>query len=232
MFKVTVIGDDTVGKTTLETYFNPFSKQFKARQLGDKIKEREKKIENYHILKENSKGILKGRIINWLCNRAIKKKKTFQNRLKEQEKLYLKRLKLNGKRIGVSICKKVIKVNGNKFNLLVWILRNFHIGNLNRSFLNGSRVVILIYDITKAKSLKVRSKWVPLLNECCRDVPILLVGNKLDLEEEREVSKKKAIEFKEKYNFTDFMEISLKTGENLEKMFDKSAQLIFDSIQK
>jgi len=58
------------------------------------------------------------------------------------------------------------------------------------------------------------------------DPPILLVGNKLDLEENREVSKEQVEKFKEKHDISSSMEISLKTGENVEEMFMDITRII------
>jgi GTPase SAR1 family protein len=59
-----------------------------------------------------------------------------------------------------------------------------------------------------------------------REFPILLVGNKLDLEENREVSKERVEKVKEDNNISESMEISLETGENVELMFKKLAEMI------
>ena len=94
------------------------------------------------------------------------------------------------------------------------------------SFITGSKTIILMYDITNAISLDNVAEWCHHINKNKKfDRPILLVGNKVDLEEQREVSKKQVNNLKEKYDIPSSMEISLKTGENVNKMFKKIIKL-------
>ena len=87
----------------------------------------------------------------------------------------------------------------------------------------------MMYDITKLKTLNWLSKRFSLIKEYkTDDLPILLVGNKLDLEENREVLKEHVENFKEKYGLLSSMEVSLKTGENVEKMMIKISNLIIE----
>ena len=61
-------------------------------------------------------------------------------------------------------------------------------------------------------------------------IPILLVGNKIDLFEKRCVSPKFAQELATKYNVKEYIEISAKTDKNYcEEIFRKISQLIFES---
>lgn len=100
-----------------------------------------------------------------------------------------------------------------------------------RYYINGSNGVILMYDISNAKSLDWLSEWCQLIkNNLDYDPPILLVGNKLDLEENREVSKEEVEKFKEKYDISSSIEISLKTGENVEKMFMDIVRMILKRL--
>jgi GTPase SAR1 family protein len=58
-----------------------------------------------------------------------------------------------------------------------------------KTYYRGAHAAMLVYDITSADSFKVIDKWlVELLGWANEDVVVLLVGNKSDLEEKREVS--------------------------------------------
>jgi len=94
-------------------------------------------------------------------------------------------------------------------------------------YLIGSNGVLMMYDITHSNSLNKITEFIQKVKNRLRSVPILLVGNKLDLEEKREVSKEEVDKFKEKHDISFSMEISLKTGENVEEMFMKLAEMIF-----
>ena len=86
-----------------------------------------------------------------------------------------------------------------------------------------------MYDITNYDSLNKIPEWVKCIRENRGDIPILLVGNKVDLNENRVVSKEQARIIKENNYLSSFMEISLKTGENVEDMFKKIISLIISN---
>jgi GTPase SAR1 family protein len=60
------------------------------------------------------------------------------------------------------------------------------------------------------------------------DVKIFLIGNKVDLEEERIISKEMAEKFKNDYDLDFFMETSAKTGFNTQELFIKAARVLID----
>lgn len=134
-----------------------------------------------------------------------------------------------GSIIGVDFCSKNIEIKGKTARLQLWICsdkedaRETYYG-----FIKGSNGVILMYDITNSRSLDFLSKALQDVNKAREkyDFPLLLVGNKLDLEEQREVTKDQVEKFKENGEISSSMEISLKTGENVEKMFKKLTEMI------
>lgn len=87
-----------------------------------------------------------------------------------------------------------------------------------------------MYDITNAQTLKRLSEWVKLAKNYKEDVPILLVGNKIDLEQKREVSKEQIERFKVNNKISESMEISLETGENVEEMFLRLTKMLLNKL--
>ena len=76
--------------------------------------------------------------------------------------------------------------------------------------------ILLMYDITSQKSFEAISGWINSIKEVKgEDFPIVLIGNKCDKEEEREVGKEEGENEAEKYNFG-FFETSNKDGINVE----------------
>ena len=90
----------------------------------------------------------------------------------------------------------------------------------------GSNGAIIMYDITDSNSLKHVPDWVQIIKQKAGPIPILLIGNNLDLEQNREVSKEQVKRFKSDNNIFSTMEISLKTGENVDKMFFNLTSMI------
>ena len=65
---------------------------------------------------------------------------------------------------------------------------------------------------------------------CYKDILICLIGNKIDLEEKREVSYEEGKNFAEENNLL-FCETSAKDGNNIQEIFLESATLLVDKIE-
>ena len=77
--------------------------------------------------------------------------------------------------------------------------------SINLTYYKKADAVLLVYDISNIKSFKkISDFYVDKIKECCKEnIPILLLGNKTDLENKRQVTKEMGIELalKEKYEF-------------------------------
>eukprot|EP00558_Chaetoceros_sp_UNC1202_P002914 CAMPEP_0197234682 /NCGR_PEP_ID=MMETSP1429-20130617/2373_1 /TAXON_ID=49237 /ORGANISM="Chaetoceros sp., Strain UNC1202" /LENGTH=174 /DNA_ID=CAMNT_0042693149 /DNA_START=193 /DNA_END=717 /DNA_ORIENTATION=+ len=99
------------------------------------------------------------------------------------------------------------------------------------TYFRKAKGVILVYDITNAKSFESLSeRWMTQLNDHASsdDLAKLLVGNKNDLEASREVSREKAEQFCAEYGM-DMLETSAKSGENVLKAFEKLIGIVHDN---
>jgi GTPase SAR1 family protein len=59
------------------------------------------------------------------------------------------------------------------------------------------------------------------------EILVYLLGNRCDLEDEREVSRERALEFCKSYNIDKFFETSAKTGNNVEEVFSFAAKELY-----
>ena len=104
--------------------------------------------------------------------------------------------------------------------------------SLAANFLKKADGIILVYDITYKKSFENLNKWLKDINENAKGLPIVLIGNKTDLEENREVSKEEGNEFAKKINEeTEFYEASCKTGENIKEAIRFLVEKIYKKYQ-
>jgi len=56
---------------------------------------------------------------------------------------------------------------------------------------------------------------------------VYLIGNRCDLEDEREVTRERATEFCAAYNIDKFFETSAKSGDNVEEVFALAARELY-----
>merc|ERR1712129_256387 len=91
------------------------------------------------------------------------------------------------------------------------------------SYIRDSAVAIVVYDITNKTSFLNTHKWIEdVREERGHDVVIMLVANKIDLNDHRQVTKNEGEEKATQLGVM-FMETSAKSGENIKGLFRKVA---------
>ena len=114
-----------------------------------------------------------------------------------------------------------------RIKLLFWVM-SAHPGfdDVHKAFLSDSKAAILLYDITNASSINWLAEWSHKISEYCDEIPMVLAGNKVDLAENRAISREEGLTFLREHNLTEFMEISFKTGEGVNEMFEYLRDLL------
>ena len=88
-----------------------------------------------------------------------------------------------------------------------------------KNYFKGSHGILLLYDITKQSSFNNIREWIQdIREEVSQKAIIFLIGNKIDLADQRKISKEKGIELAEEYKLP-FFEASAKSGENVDEVF-------------
>ena len=95
------------------------------------------------------------------------------------------------------------------------------------TYFMGSVVAALVFDITKKESFDRLDFWHELLKETVGNIPVVIIGNKLDLEESREVTKEEATRYAENIK-TVYFEVSAKAKVNLFTAFKKIATIAIE----
>ncbi|CAB1352690.1 unnamed protein product [Coregonus sp. 'balchen'] len=91
------------------------------------------------------------------------------------------------------------------------------------SYIRDSTVAVVVYDITNVNSFQQTTKWIDdVRTERGSDVIIMLVGNKTDLADKRQVAIEEG-ERKAKELNVMFIETSAKAGYNVKQLFRRVA---------
>jgi small GTP-binding protein len=91
---------------------------------------------------------------------------------------------------------------------------------LLESYVLGAKGALLMFDLTRLITLEKIEQWVNIVRKADPNLPVLFLGTKNDLEDEIQVDDNYAKEFIETYNLINYLKISSKTGENVQKAFD------------
>ena len=135
--------------------------------------------------------------------------------------------------IGVEFGAKNINLNNKIYRIQIWDTagqENFR--SITRAYYKNSVCALVVYDITKRESFENVLSWIQdCRNQSPKTIIMVLVGNKNDLENLREVSYDEGEEFAKNNNMI-FFETSAKTGLNITKIFEKTTQIISKNINE
>ncbi|MFH4982673.1 hypothetical protein AB6A40_009382 [Gnathostoma spinigerum] len=126
--------------------------------------------------------------------------------------------------IGIDFLSKTMYLEDRTVRLQLWdTAGQERFRSLIPSYIRDSTVAVVVYDITNANSFHQTSKWIDdVRTERGSDVIIMLVGNKTDLGDKRQVSTEEG-ERKAKELNVMFIETSAKAGYNVKQLFRRIA---------
>ena len=135
--------------------------------------------------------------------------------------------------IGVEFGGKTIEVKNKNIKIQIWDTAGQEAFQaITRTYYKGAIGALLVYDITKRDTFDHINKWInEVKNNGSKDIVCMLIGNKKDLEEERQVKYEEGKEIADKNNML-FLETSAKTSENVQECFYLSAEKILEQISK
>lgn len=125
--------------------------------------------------------------------------------------------------IGVDFETKKVNVDGVDILLNLWDFggeKKFRL--LFPSYVSGSSGALILYDITNKDSLADLHNWIKIIDNVANPPRTkLLIEHKIDLEDQREVSREEAIStIYNKYKFKgEILGTSAKSGKNVEEAF-------------
>ncbi len=126
--------------------------------------------------------------------------------------------------VGVDFHSKNLEIEGQKVKLQIW---DFAGENQFRflfpTYVKGASGGIFMYDITRPSSLDSIAEWLTVIKgnniNSEHDFPIIIIGGKVDLQNERLVSIEDSFKVAKEHHLLDPIECSAKNGQNIEKIF-------------
>ncbi|MFX1538869.1 MAG: Rab family GTPase [Promethearchaeota archaeon] len=131
--------------------------------------------------------------------------------------------------IGVNISTKQLFINNNaEAHLQIWdVAGQTSFRQFRQRFFSGARGAFLVFDLTAPKSLdNLHTSWIEDIQNNAGEIPLILIGNKVDLKESIMVSQQDIAEFLNHHsNVKEHFITSALTGENVENAFHKLTSL-------
>ena len=135
--------------------------------------------------------------------------------------------------LGIEFANKKLVYNNINYLIQIWDTagqENFR--SVTRAYYKASACAMIVYDISNRKSFQNIENWIKdCVNLAPKTVLLVLIGNKTDLEEKREVSYEEG-ENLAKLNNMIFYETSALNGTNVETAFLKTIETIDEKIRK
>ncbi|KAJ1796206.1 GTPase Ryh1 [Coemansia sp. RSA 2399] len=134
--------------------------------------------------------------------------------------------------IGIDFLSKTMYLEDRTVRLQLWdTAGQERFRSLIPSYIRDSSVALVIYDITNRESFVQTTKWIEDVRaERGDEVIIVLVGNKTDLNDARQVSTEEGEKKSRDFNVM-FMETSAKAGHNVKALF-KNIALALPGVDK
>ncbi|MFW9778677.1 MAG: Rab family GTPase [Candidatus Heimdallarchaeota archaeon] len=138
--------------------------------------------------------------------------------------------------LGVDITTKRIIVDGKPIKLILMDTAGQEMfGNIRKSYFDGAAGCLIVYDITRRESFDSLDRWVADFrsNKGRETTPIVIIGNKNDLEADRKVEPEEGRKFAEEKGNVPFYECSAKLGgPEIPEIYVNLARQYLNSVQR
>ena len=133
---------------------------------------------------------------------------------------------------GIDLKASIIEVRNKKIKVQLWDTAGQEkYRAITKNLFLKVQGVLIVYDITNENSFSSLKSWVKTIkDECGKQMQMVIVGNKSDLEENRVIDKTIASEFAKEEKI-DYIETSCKTGENIQKSISLLCEKVLENTE-
>ncbi|MHA1688542.1 MAG: Rab family GTPase [Promethearchaeota archaeon] len=131
------------------------------------------------------------------------------------------------KTIGTNFLIKDLEIENKKVRLLLWDIGGDERFQVIRTlYFRGSNAALGVYAVDSTQSLLKLPGWIASIKKSVKkQIPIIIIGNKIDLE--RKIDRSEAEALAKKLN-AEYIEASAKSGKNVPEIFEKIAHKCLD----
>ncbi|MHA1464755.1 MAG: Rab family GTPase [Candidatus Heimdallarchaeaceae archaeon] len=134
--------------------------------------------------------------------------------------------------IGMEPYSRFETIKDTRICLQLWdIAGQDRFASMRRIFFKGSLGALVTYDITRRQSFENLKTWIKEAQNESPRIMLMLVGNKNDLEDLRDVSTEEGKKFAEESGCIGFIETSAKSGTNVAEAFLAMGEEILNSVE-
>ena len=122
--------------------------------------------------------------------------------------------------VGLDYYSKIEAINNQTINIKLWdTVGQERYKALTQNFFRSAEGVLLTFDVTNIDSFNNLKDWIGSIKTNMEGknifLPLIIVGNKIDMEDSREINKEDAVKFASDNNYK-YFETSAKTGEGVD----------------
>lgn len=137
----------------------------------------------------------------------------------------------NSNTVGVDFLGKKLKVFNKNYTVQIWdTAGQERFKSVVRSYFKSASAVLLAFDLTNRISFEHVNSWLlDVQEEMEITAPVVLVGNKSDLVEQRQVSQKVAVAFAKKRNL-EYYETSAENADGVDEVFTLTVEKVVKTM--
>ncbi|KAL4656448.1 ras-related protein Rab-15 [Arapaima gigas] len=135
--------------------------------------------------------------------------------------------------IGVDFKMKTLEIDGIKVRIQIWdTAGQERYQTITKQYYRRAQGIFLVYDITSERSFQHIMKWASDVDEYApAHVQKILIGNKSDEDQKRQVAKEQGNKLAKTYGM-DFFETSAYTNYNIKESFTRLTELVLQANKK